>query len=292
MRRGLSLIELLVVLAILAVLIGLLLPAVQKVRDAAARIKSTNNLKQIGLGMHQFAEVNGERFPGLPGRGLPRFPALPAPLLGIEPFVEVKWIGTGTPQTDPESRVALYCSPSDPSFVAYPQPATPDPAGGWLGNTSYPVNGVALEQYPRVTDIADGMSNTMMFAEHYARCGGYKSLANFSVGYGYYLSFRYERPSILLTWDRNNSFADWAYPQDVMPVPDGNGRSVPSRPGVTFQAAPKPSECDPTQPQTPHASGMLTLLFDGSVRTVRPGIDPAVFWSAVTRDGGEVAGGW
>jgi hypothetical protein len=91
-------------------------------------------------------------------------------------------------------------------------------------------------------------------------------------------------------WARNATFADWAYPNDVIPMPDGSGRSLPSRPGVTFQAAPKLSECDPTQPQTPHSSGMLTLMFDGSVRTVRPGVDPAIFWSAVTRDGGEVAG--
>lgn len=130
-------------------------------------------------------------------------------------------------------------------------------------------------------------------SEHYARCGGCDPAngPDYAVGQA---NFRYDYQNADLPssdevgWLRRATFAD-RRAGDVVPVTAG-GVTTGSKPGPPFQVAPHPTVCDPSRPQTPHRGGMLTLLFDGSVRTVPGGIDPAAFWAAVTPAGGETVG--
>src|SRR5437667_12843175 len=123
-RRGFTLIELLVVIAIIAILIALLVPAVQKVREAAARIQCANNLKQLGLAMHGYMDTNK----GLPPNGMYSYNGAAVTQVSawsaisrILPFIEQDTIYRGIDFSTPYSgqpavtskRIALFVCPSD-----------------------------------------------------------------------------------------------------------------------------------------------------------------------------------
>ncbi len=266
-RSAFTLIESLVVIAIVAFLIGLLLPAVQKARQAALRLRGKNQLRQIGIGLHHFAHTRGH-LPGFVSVSQPNSRDKP-PLSAILPFLEAR----------EEEKSTFYLGPADPTVTTLPVKWNREP-----GDSSYAVNMVGFLGLPDWnTGFPDGSSNTIALAEHYARCGP-GALYNFL----YSLHYNSVCPP---DWSRLNeqrraTFAD-SYYGDVVPVPDGVNAVCPSRPGATFQAVPRAEDCDPSLPQTAFSGGMLTLHFDGAVRVVTIGVNPAAFWAAVTRDGGE-----
>lgn len=270
-RTGFTLLELLVTLAILAVLLALLLPAVQKVRTAAARIKGSNNLKQIALAVHSHASAHNDLLPISDGYKSSFYHLLPYLEHGNY-YVEVE---SGRRSYDNNFEMAQYLSPSDPTLVA------PEYRRG-MSSYAYsalvfvpPVSGVEAPVLGKT--FTDGLSNTITVTEHYAfDCGGHQ----FSwMTAGRALSVPIPDLGRTVTL-RRSSFADVG---DVAP-----NKLVP--PALTFQVRPRIEDCDPRVPQTPFAGGLLTALADGSVRTVAPSIAPTTFWAAVTPAGGETLG--
>jgi len=173
-RRGFTLIELLVVIAIIAVLIGLLLPAIQSVRQAAYRIQSENNLKQLGLAVNNYATSNGGKVPTVvTATGSPQYYI--TVFYALLPFVE-----QSNMQTTANAAAAI-----PPALKMLEAPLDVSNPGG-QGLTSYGANGnffgyqVNTSNGPTLTSwnlttifSTKGSTNIIMFAERYATLNSY-----------------------------------------------------------------------------------------------------------------------
>jgi prepilin-type N-terminal cleavage/methylation domain-containing protein len=249
-RKGVTLLELLVVLAIFGVVIALVLPAVQRAREAASRSASQNNLRQVVLAMQSFAAGHNGRVPNIEGN-------IP------DPTIQVSFFGALYDYLEDTERV--FVSPADPTVL--PQVR---------GASSYAVNGQVFKGSPSLPgSVPDGTSYTICLAEHYStNC----QVATFMWGL-----------TLAGGPVRRATFADQEA-GDIVPVTAGSPpTSGPSVPGWTFQVAPMPatSQCFPLVAQTPHPAGMLVAMIDGSGHVISSTVAPSIYWGQVTPRGGE-----
>jgi len=258
-RFGFTMIELLVILGILAFLLGLLVPAVQQVRKAAARTQSANNLKQLAIALH-ICNDNFKKLPPIVG-SFPGQDKKPGTLFfHLLPFIEQRNVyqqaeGDVTKNATCGMIIPVFLSPTDESA----------PPGnrykGWLATTSYAGNWMVFgntdggtASIPRT--FRDGTSNTIVFAERYQMCNGtpcawgYSSLYTWAPMFGYYTKGK-------------------------------------------FQNLPSQAECDPALPQSMQREGIHVALGDGSVRVVSENISSETWWNATDpADGNPLGPDW
>ncbi len=286
-RRGFTLIELLVVIAIIAILIGLLLPAVQKVREAVARAQCQNNLKQIGLALHSYHDARK------------RFPTANSPTFGsaftlILPYVEQDNIRrvynpSLAPTVAPNNTVTnlpvyIYLCPSMAAPPAPPDAYSthhasyavcigssdawaPPPDNGILVRSNATGSTTLLDRGQRITDVTDGTSNTFLVGEMGFQLRDYLFTSGTYAG-----SVRGGNTS-------------WAFGY--------TSYSIGSTRVLLNTIEPPTALLDRLQTfRSDHSGGGNFLLGDGSVRFLATAIDLPTYQALATRAGGEILSGY
>ncbi len=276
-RGGFTLIELLVVIAIIAILIGLLLPAVQKVREAAARAQCSNNLKQMGLAVQNCANTYQGQMPPAMGR----FPAnnmtnglYSGPHVWLLPYIEQQNIfnamqASSNAWISPYNslNIKTYVCPSDPTvqsntgYTSYADNAVVFGNFMWngAGVTISAMNGnYGYAQFPAT--LSDGTSNTILWIEKLGYC---------------------QNPSYYATTTFNGNYDTPMIGYWIQP------------PNIGYQVGVNQNNCTFGYASSAHTGAILAGLGDGSVKMIAQGMSTYTFNLAlIPNDGYPLPSDW
>jgi prepilin-type N-terminal cleavage/methylation domain-containing protein/prepilin-type processing-associated H-X9-DG protein len=329
-RRAFSLVELLVAIAIIAVLIGLLVPGVQKVRESAARIECQNNLKQLGVALHHYHDVYKHLPPGLVSDGANLSDAAATGFTFLLPYLEQDntariysfgdpWYATTNYQAVGIQIAVFYC-PSNrsggtidlaPLAVEWNYPLPPVAAGcdyafcrganGALNRNwrrvpletrgVFGIRGMRqLDTCVRLTDISDGTSTTLAMGDAAAGTTGF-------------LARDLQNPTQPVRMPTTGQVVILEQSWSAAGVGDtthpwyGSVLAVTAQYGLLADPRDEPMNRQPVtptvyggDPRGAHSDGCNFVFCDGSVRFLATGIRPQVYRALSTYAGGEVVG--